>query len=104
MRQLVEDRLPYFTEDESKDLKGSVDFIGLNYYTANYAQNAEAVSDPDLRWYATDQQSNLVGRHSLDHMLIKFFVEWQEMFHSLMYMSCFGLLNACIQFEDRMGS
>lgn len=26
-----------FSEEESKLLKGSIDFLGLNYYTANYA-------------------------------------------------------------------
>lgn len=37
MRYLVADRLPKFTKEESKLLKGSFDFIGVNYYTANFA-------------------------------------------------------------------
>ncbi|XP_047961354.1 beta-glucosidase 13-like isoform X2 [Salvia hispanica] len=37
MRSIVKNRLPKFTEKESSMLKGSFDFIGLNYYTANYA-------------------------------------------------------------------
>jgi len=37
MRALVANRLPKFTLAESKLVKGSYDFIGLNYYTANYA-------------------------------------------------------------------
>jgi beta-glucosidase len=32
-------RLPTFTDQESKDLKGSYDYLGVNYYTANYARN-----------------------------------------------------------------
>ncbi|WRX18667.1 Glycoside hydrolase family 1 - like 10 [Theobroma cacao] len=40
MRSLVGRRLPKFTEAESKMLKGSIDFLGVNYYTANYAENA----------------------------------------------------------------
>jgi len=38
MRALVRDRLPYFTKEESEMIKGSYDFIGLNYYTASYAR------------------------------------------------------------------
>ncbi|XP_017973289.1 PREDICTED: beta-glucosidase 12 isoform X2 [Theobroma cacao] len=40
MRSMVGRRLPKFTEAESKMLKGSIDFLGVNYYTANYAENA----------------------------------------------------------------
>ena len=38
MRALVRDRLPYFTKEESEMIKGSYDFIGLNYYTTSYAR------------------------------------------------------------------
>ncbi|KAG6402790.1 hypothetical protein SASPL_135003 [Salvia splendens] len=44
MRSIVKNRLPKFTEEESLMLKGSFDFIGLNYYTANYAAH---VSTPN---------------------------------------------------------
>ncbi|PIN05312.1 Beta-glucosidase, lactase phlorizinhydrolase [Handroanthus impetiginosus] len=37
MHSLVGDRLPKFTEEQSAMLKGSYDFLGLNYYTGNYA-------------------------------------------------------------------
>ncbi|XP_035541200.1 beta-glucosidase 12-like [Juglans regia] len=33
-------RLPMFTPKQSKLVKGSYDFIGINYYTANYASDA----------------------------------------------------------------
>ncbi|RWW28041.1 hypothetical protein GW17_00007502 [Ensete ventricosum] len=39
MRALVGDRLPYFTQEEVDMIKGSYDFIGLNYYTSRYAKN-----------------------------------------------------------------
>ncbi|KAJ7961661.1 Beta-glucosidase [Quillaja saponaria] len=44
MRSLVKDRLPKFSKDQSNVLKGSLDFLGLNYYTSAYAAHA-----PDLR-------------------------------------------------------
>lgn len=39
MRAYVGNRLPKFTEEQSKLVQGSFDFIGLNYYTSNYARN-----------------------------------------------------------------
>ncbi|KAL3519187.1 hypothetical protein ACH5RR_021776 [Cinchona calisaya] len=39
MYTLVKERLPSFSEEETKMLRGSFDFIGLNYYTANYARH-----------------------------------------------------------------
>ncbi|KAL8555513.1 hypothetical protein ACS0TY_003356 [Phlomoides rotata] len=37
MRSLVGDRLPKFTKKQRVLLKGSYDFLGINYYTGNYA-------------------------------------------------------------------
>ncbi|KAK3211285.1 hypothetical protein Dsin_015991 [Dipteronia sinensis] len=37
MRGLVRKRLPKFTEKQTRMVKGSYDFIGINYYTAIYA-------------------------------------------------------------------
>ncbi|CAL9003918.1 unnamed protein product [Prunus brigantina] len=37
MRSSVGDRLPKFSVAELKLLKGSIDFLGVNYYTASYA-------------------------------------------------------------------
>ncbi|KAK6143127.1 hypothetical protein DH2020_023475 [Rehmannia glutinosa] len=37
MQTLVGNRLPKFTVEQSAMLKGSFDFLGLNYYTGNYA-------------------------------------------------------------------
>ncbi|KAL4588844.1 hypothetical protein LXL04_001741 [Taraxacum kok-saghyz] len=40
MRKNVGDRLPEFTVEEAKLLKGAYDFLGLNYYCSNYATTA----------------------------------------------------------------
>ncbi|KAK3004979.1 hypothetical protein RJ639_019823 [Escallonia herrerae] len=40
MKALVGRRLPKFTPQESRMIKGTYDFIALNYYTANYSVNA----------------------------------------------------------------
>lgn len=43
----VKDRLPRFTRKQSQMLKGSYDFLGINYYSGRYAANKKIV-DP---WY-----------------------------------------------------
>ncbi|OMP10181.1 Glycoside hydrolase, family 1 [Corchorus olitorius] len=40
MRDLLGKKLPEFTADEAKHVKGSADFLGVNYYSASYASYA----------------------------------------------------------------
>ncbi|CAK7331859.1 unnamed protein product [Dovyalis caffra] len=61
MRELVQDRLPKFSPLDSMVLKGSLDFVGLNYYTAYYAANVNS-SDPDHRRYGTDSNCHICYR------------------------------------------
>ncbi|XP_062079576.1 vicianin hydrolase-like [Humulus lupulus] len=58
MRLVAKNRLPKFTEAESKLLKGCIDFLGLNYYTANYAESAPLTSTRNLS-YVGDRQATL---------------------------------------------
>ncbi|CAJ1933297.1 unnamed protein product [Sphenostylis stenocarpa] len=53
MRSLVKSRLPKFTAEQSRQLIGSFDFIGLNYYTSTYASDAPHLSNAKPS-YATD--------------------------------------------------
>ncbi|XP_059455129.1 beta-glucosidase 17-like isoform X2 [Corylus avellana] len=53
MRALVGNRLPNFTEAQSNMVKGSLDFLGLNYYTARYADDSTSSSSFNLS-YTTD--------------------------------------------------
>ncbi|CAM9555471.1 unnamed protein product [Discosporangium mesarthrocarpum] len=39
MAQAVGDRLPRFSEEESRGLRGSCDFLGVNYYTSRYVRH-----------------------------------------------------------------
>ncbi|CAI0385866.1 unnamed protein product [Linum tenue] len=57
MKALVGDRLPKFTEEQKQMLKGSVDFLGVNYYSAYYAEDASSSTiNPS---YTTDSQVNI---------------------------------------------
>ncbi|XP_050937145.1 beta-glucosidase 12-like [Cucumis melo] len=58
MRELVKERLPKFTEDEVTLVKGSYDFLGINYYTANYAKNNPNV-DPNKPSQVTDPHADV---------------------------------------------
>jgi beta-glucosidase len=53
MRSLVGSRLPKFSTYQAKLVRGSFDFIGLNYYTSTYATNAPELSDA-MPSYTTD--------------------------------------------------
>ncbi|XP_023516390.1 cyanogenic beta-glucosidase-like [Cucurbita pepo subsp. pepo] len=58
MRELVKERLPKFSAAESASIKGSLDFLGLNYYTANYAKdNPNAPGQQPS--YLTDYRADL---------------------------------------------
>uniref|UniRef100_A0A804MEQ4 Beta-glucosidase 12 n=2 Tax=Zea mays TaxID=4577 RepID=A0A804MEQ4_MAIZE len=61
MRRLVGDRLPRFTKEQSKLVKGAFDFIGLNYYTTYYADSLPPSSNGLNSSYNTDSLANLSG-------------------------------------------
>ncbi|RLN29478.1 beta-glucosidase 12-like isoform X4 [Panicum miliaceum] len=60
MRKLVGNRLPKFSKEQSELVKGAFDFIGLNYYTAYFAENV-APSNSLNYSYNTDPRANLTG-------------------------------------------
>ncbi|KAM7476676.1 hypothetical protein LguiB_023919 [Lonicera macranthoides] len=45
MIKRVGDRLPKFTKEQKAMVKGSADFIGLNYYTASYVAHTACIED-----------------------------------------------------------
>lgn len=61
MKALVRERLPCFTEEESEMIKGSYDFIGINYYTARYAYSLPLSSNDRPISYNADSYVDLRG-------------------------------------------
>ncbi|KAH9330347.1 hypothetical protein KI387_002455, partial [Taxus chinensis] len=61
MRTHVGDRLPYFTKEESELVKGSFDFLGMNYYTAMYAINNNATPSAQPIDFNDDTRVNLTS-------------------------------------------
>ncbi|CAN1145084.1 Beta-glucosidase 12 [Linum perenne] len=60
MVDLLGSRLPKFTEEESRLLRNSFDFLGLNYYTAYYVKHNDDFDEFHLR-YATDSHGITTG-------------------------------------------
>ncbi|KAF7101719.1 hypothetical protein CFC21_102967 [Triticum aestivum] len=60
MKTLVGSRLPKFTKEQARAVKGSFDFIGLNYYSARYARNTKHNSNTKES-YSTDSQTDQRG-------------------------------------------
>ncbi|GKV13455.1 hypothetical protein SLEP1_g24457 [Rubroshorea leprosula] len=58
MRDLVGSRLPNFTKQQSRMVKGSINFLGLNYYTARYANDSTYYNSVNLS-YTTDSRVNI---------------------------------------------
>ncbi|CAN1809439.1 Beta-glucosidase 11 [Linum perenne] len=60
MVELLGSRLPNFTDEESRLLRKSYDFLGLNYYTGYYVKNNDDFDEFHLR-YATDSHGITTG-------------------------------------------
>uniref|UniRef100_A0A6N2KZQ7 Beta-glucosidase n=1 Tax=Salix viminalis TaxID=40686 RepID=A0A6N2KZQ7_SALVM len=58
MKAIVGHRLPKFTKEQSALVKGSIDFLGVNYYTTNYATNNPAPNKVNFS-YSGDSQTIL---------------------------------------------
>eukprot|EP00271_Cylindrocystis_brebissonii_P007182 TRINITY_DN20427_c0_g2_i2.p1 TRINITY_DN20427_c0_g2~~TRINITY_DN20427_c0_g2_i2.p1 ORF type:complete len:254 (+),score=1.63 TRINITY_DN20427_c0_g2_i2:82-843(+) len=66
MREYIGERLPHFSDKEKESLIGSLDFMGLNVYTARYASdNMETIEpgmeDPTSDMHATFSQTSVNG-------------------------------------------
>lgn len=60
MRASVGDRLPKFTKAQSEYVKGSIDFLGVNYYTTYFAEHAAPSSSN--RTFYTDILATLSSK------------------------------------------
>ncbi|XP_010501958.1 PREDICTED: myrosinase 4-like [Camelina sativa] len=58
MREMVGDRLPEFTHHESALVKGSLDFLGMNYYLTRYTTDGPPPNPTNLN-VLTDAQTNI---------------------------------------------
>lgn len=54
MQNIVRERLPRFTEEEIKIVKGSIDYVGINQYTAYYISNPQLPKQGKPTRYQSD--------------------------------------------------
>jgi len=59
MRSLVGARLPRFSSEEAKDLKGSFDFLGYNYYSTDFTVNNPTPQNSLNTDYVLDARANI---------------------------------------------
>lgn len=99
MRRLVKDRLPVFSAKEKELVKGSFDFIGINYYTARYAKNIPINPQAAPISYSADQHVNATG--NLKFIFIKMNIRFlflrrkrkknfSRIHGMILLLSCFG--------------
>lgn len=77
MRRLVGARLPRFTSQEAKDLKGSFDFLGLNYYTTYFTINDPHPPNPRHTDYILDARA-IVSRKIAGHSYFYLHLFWHN--------------------------
>ncbi|CAA7399912.1 unnamed protein product [Spirodela intermedia] len=58
MKKKARLRIPSFTEGQSKQLKGSVDFLGINYYSSVYFSDNHDTQNIDVRDFIADMLIN----------------------------------------------
>ncbi|WZZ28821.1 hypothetical protein YC2023_012222 [Brassica napus] len=91
MQYIVKDRLPKFTEEEVKMVKGSIDFVGINQYTTYFMSDTHNATIPkelgyQQDWNATFGYAKLgkpIGPRAYSYWLYN--VPW-GMYKALMYM------------------
>lgn len=71
MRERLGDRLPEFTPEQKKLLKGSADFLGLNHYTTHYASRSTEVEN------AVDSEDGNGGMSEDQNLVLSLDPEWQ---------------------------
>jgi len=62
MQDLVKERLPRFTPEQAKLVKGSADYIGINQYTASYMKGQKLLQQTPTS-YSDDWQVESVSEY-----------------------------------------
>lgn len=60
MKKNAGTRIPNFTKLESRQVKGSFDFIALNHYTTLYVKDNSNILEMDVRDLAEDMAAKLI--------------------------------------------
>ena len=72
LTRLVGARLPRFSAEEAKTLKGSLDFLGYNYYTTQYTPNNPNPPNALRTDFLLDARANVSCKFNLYSIEIHF--------------------------------
>ncbi|XP_059441339.1 beta-glucosidase 17-like, partial [Corylus avellana] len=64
IKSVLGNRLPKFTEAQSKLVKGSLDFLGISYYSAGYAENLASANGVNVTFW-TDVHAKTTSIHPI---------------------------------------
>lgn len=67
MKSYVGNRLPKFSNEQAQMVKGSFDFIGLNYYSASYAAYAPQFRNAN-KSFLTDPLVNMTSKQEFSFL------------------------------------
>lgn len=67
VKEKAKGRIPAFTEYESKQLKGSLDFIGLNHYSKILIKDDPSIIDIDKWDFSADVAVEIIRMNLLIH-------------------------------------
>jgi beta-glucosidase/6-phospho-beta-glucosidase/beta-galactosidase len=62
MQEQLGDLLPSLSPSESKAIKGTVDFLGINHYTSHYTINQPNSSIPPSKPMYRDTKADTIGK------------------------------------------
>ncbi|WOG96771.1 hypothetical protein DCAR_0416107 [Daucus carota subsp. sativus] len=96
MQNVAKDRLPKFNEEEAKMVKGSLDLLGINQYTANYIQH-RVVNDSMPPEYLNDMQVRFVYEKNGASIGQKAHSDW-------LYEVPWGLYKSIMYIKERYGN
>ncbi|KAH7289680.1 hypothetical protein KP509_30G014000 [Ceratopteris richardii] len=101
MREILGEKLPKFTKEQSEDLKGSMDFLGLNYYFALWVTKAAKIKPLGMHTWLPESQTNLFWVNADGKLL----GEAEGPYESAMFRSCpWGLRKVLASLSSRYGN
>ncbi|KAL2485769.1 Beta-glucosidase 11 [Abeliophyllum distichum] len=64
VKKNAQTRIPTFTKHESEQIKGSIDFIGVNHYATAYVKDNSSLLEMDNREFSADMAAQITGAQS----------------------------------------
>ncbi|CAN1856461.1 Beta-glucosidase 44 [Linum perenne] len=97
MQEILGNRLPKFTKEEGKMVKGSFDYIGINQYTAYYMYDPHQKNQPKELGYQQDWNAGFACKEIYDFVPVQAHSYW-------LYNVPWGLYKCLMYVKERYGN